>query len=48
MAVADNIAYVACENGIVEAFDLKKRAFIQEYEFNEKMLTHIFVDKESK
>lgn len=44
MAVDDKFVYVACENGIVEVFDLKKRVFVKDFEFSEKMLTHIFID----
>lgn len=45
MAVDDKLVYVTTENGIVEVFDLKKRDFVMDYEFNEKMLTHIFMDE---
>lgn len=44
IAVDEKIAYLACENGVVEAFDLKKRSFIMDYEFNEKILTYLFMD----
>lgn len=45
IAVDDKIVYVIYENGIVEAFDLKKREFIQGMEFGDKMLTHVFLDE---
>jgi hypothetical protein len=44
MAVSDKIAYITCENGIIEAFDLKKRGFVQDFEFKDKMFMHIFID----
>jgi hypothetical protein len=45
MAVDDKLVYLACENGIIEAFDLKKRSYVMDYEFSDKMLTHIFMDE---
>lgn len=45
MVVQDKLVYIACENGVVEVFDLKKRGFLQDgIEFDDKMLTHIFMD----
>ncbi|KAI6174838.1 hypothetical protein M3Y97_00965900 [Aphelenchoides bicaudatus] len=47
LAVDDKLVYMTCENGIIEVFDLKKRGFVMDHEFSDKMLTHIFMDEKT-